>query len=447
MFEEIQDQRLYVAVTARELPNELVPKLFKQLVYFGIEKYFTRVTYEKQAHRQNEYYLFLRLTNAKDDFLPPDVDKRLRNIFSQLHLRREIDRLLTYDEIRKMVSKEIEGQNIRHIRMPHLKRDDFSDPNLITEPDKPSPSADYGYNELLYWLSAMGRGSWDLFKRMCQALGFGANGDEASRILRRLRLMGHVETYANSKKWIVSPPCLVERVAISDEKTYFLAGQRSQSLINGLKSNLVQVEAIPQPKSPDQIIVRLADPKAMSLVVEDIQLRQSINLRVVNNAALKMAAALPNLEEWIASLEEVYGIEPSLYTIQRWEQNRFIELETLPRQSGFYQLERSEHTKYKSRSTLFYDAEQKRWLHGDWYGLRFLTLYQNDKVPFAFYDENSYSLAIDYHQRWPERYERALVLSSGTLPRYDDGWLVYEHVSPHSAYLLTDKLKIELKKD
>jgi hypothetical protein len=58
------------------------------------------------------------------------------------------------------------------------------------------------------------------------------------------------------------------------------------------------------------------------------------------------------------------------------------------------------------------------------------------------------NLAIPLEQRWPEIYERALVLASGQLSTYrrtEQNWcLVYERISPKLATQLTSKLGIKL---
>jgi len=53
-------------------------------------------------------------------------------------------------------------------------------------------------------------------------------------------------------------------------------------------------------------------------------------------------------------------------------------------------------------------------------------------------------MAIPLDQRPPEAYERALVLSSGLVPRRDDAWWLYENVAPTVATRWAEKLEAPL---
>src|SRR5437879_10932266 len=92
--------------------------------------------------------------------------------------------------------------------------------------------------------------------------------------------------------------------------------------------------------------------------------------------------------------------------------------------------------------TLFYHQYSDRWVQGDWYGLRFLALQQADVTCRAVYHFNSQRLAIPTSQRWPEIYERALVLGSGRLPELKNDWLFFENISREVAQQLSTKLTV-----
>ncbi|MBF2099431.1 MAG: hypothetical protein IGQ88_13805 [Gloeomargaritaceae cyanobacterium C42_A2020_066] len=95
------------------------------------------------------------------------------------------------------------------------------------------------------------------------------------------------------------------------------------------------------------------------------------------------------------------------------------------------------------RKTLFYDTEAETWRQGDWYGLRFLALQEKR---YANYAPQSEKLWIPQIQRWPQIYERALVLASGLLPERSQGGLVYSAVSGKLAQTLADKLSVTLER-
>jgi len=55
-------------------------------------------------------------------------------------------------------------------------------------------------------------------------------------------------------------------------------------------------------------------------------------------------------------------------------------------------------------------------------------------------DRNQLAAPADW--RWPEVYERALVLASGRLPLRKNGWLMYEHVGAELVDELCNKLRL-----
>jgi hypothetical protein len=141
------------------------------------------------------------------------------------------------------------------------------------------------------------------------------------------------------------------------------------------------------------------------------------------------------------NLRSLQGIVPSIYEWKRFDGNDFVSCIS-PNQTGMYQMWRIEESDRPSY-TLFYDQESASWRQGDWYGLRFLALQHSGFECIARYDRASGRLAIPVSQRWPEIYERALVLASGQLPTYQNSWLVYENVPMEVISLLTDKLNVK----
>jgi hypothetical protein len=92
----------------------------------------------------------------------------------------------------------------------------------------------------------------------------------------------------------------------------------------------------------------------------------------------------------------------------------------------------------------FYEADTQTWRKGDWYGLRFLDLYHSKVLQDCHYRADQKQLQVCYHQRWPQLYERALVLASGYLPQVssDRLWLRYHNITPELTSCLTQKLSL-----
>ncbi|WP_371123331.1 hypothetical protein [Microcoleus sp.] len=186
-------------------------------------------------------------------------------------------------------------------------------------------------------------------------------------------------------------------------------------------------------------------PPCISLNVSDFNIITSqtseFSIIYAGEVSSRLAEILPNLATWKQSLRSLQGIVPSLYEWKRFDSNDFVNCIS-PSKTGMYQVwirQESDRPHY----TLFYDQESDRWRQGDWYGLRFLALQHSGFECVARYDRASWRLAIPISQRWPEIYERALVLASGQLPTYQNPWLLYENVAMEVISLLTDKLNVK----
>jgi hypothetical protein len=155
------------------------------------------------------------------------------------------------------------------------------------------------------------------------------------------------------------------------------------------------------------------------------------------------AEILPDINTWQHNLRNLQGIVPSLYEWQYFDGHKFVDCVS-PKETGLYQYKHEANNNISG--TVFFDKPNDKWLQGDWYGLRFLALHNQDIS--VHYDKTKESLAIPLEQRWPEIYERALVLASGLLPRYQQTgqswWLVYEGIILELATQLTDKLRVYL---
>ena len=92
-------------------------------------------------------------------------------------------------------------------------------------------------------------------------------------------------------------------------------------------------------------------------------------------------------------------------------------------------------------------SKDNKWLSGDWYGLRYLSRVYVEEKCQTFYDANTMCLAIPVNYRWPDFYERALVLASGKLPSLRKNWLYFEDISFSLAQELSLKLTASLVRE
>lgn len=166
----------------------------------------------------------------------------------------------------------------------------------------------------------------------------------------------------------------------------------------------------------------------------------------VEQPGLTLARLLPPLEGWKESLEPLQGIRPHNYLVKRFDGVAFSEV-IFSGRTGLYELwppdgRAARGADLRPEYTLYYDEVRQQWLRADWYGLRFLARYEAGQSCPLRYRSTTNQLAVPSKWRWPEVYERALVLASGRLPSYRDGWLVYESIGAELAEELWAKLRL-----
>lgn len=342
-----------------------------------------------------------------------------------------------------MVSGEIDISNYARTiqyRLPQLlaPEDPFAAETLSeTLENKPAES----YNQLLYWLSVIGSGSWDTFRTICQIL-LPPNSPPPRQIFRRLRLLGHIEYQNKAKRWVICPPCLVQ-IGDMPHPAYYLAGQRTPKMIEQLNR---QVNWISYLFHPDGLA-----PDCVRLTFETRQLAETAvanvpGLRFAGDAANKLATILPPLDGWQNGLETLPSsyIVSGLYNFQQWCDNAFQPV-AFRGETGFYQLTRRDVEQNPPQFTLFYNASQKCWHRGDWYDLRYLAQHHSGQVTSVHYNPLTHQCAVPLDSRWPHLYERALVLASGQFPQIRGGWLYFAYISPQLAQTLATKLGTSLE--
>ena len=113
-------------------------------------------------------------------------------------------------------------------------------------------------------------------------------------------------------------------------------------------------------------------------------------------------------------------------------------------ETGFYELSPKYSTGGAENSTVtgYYNQEDGTWRRGDWYGLRFLAKVRTNESYSYCYDARIGDFSIPQEWRWPEVYERALVLSSGHLPVLTGSHITYEQIDETTLSGLHQKLKV-----
>lgn len=431
-------------------PQALVNRLADLIKHHKLGQFVPVARVEKRGGRKG-FYFFLGIESSSLGEIPNELRSTLFYL-SEFKERPGYD--FTFGEIRSMVGAEYDVYS--HVQLiPYVRPRPLPDENPfdLTIPSHRNRIVDnevikirtQRYDHLLLWLSAVGMGSWKIFCDACQKLRLGRDGMTPQRILRRLRLLGHIETSPDGSRWTITLPSLV-RIDDQDNKaTYILCGARDATLVDLLRK-CADVETVLQIDGSAPTIIRLQTTDVEAL---EANLSNFIyQLRDAGSAAYHLARLLPTLSDWMDSLPVLQGIVPHLFEVEQYNGVGFVNAIFNESMSGFYRLSTpstQQSAATRPRYILFYDATKRRWLRGDWYGLRFLTLQSSGTPRPIRYDTTSNQLAIFEDWRWPELYERALVLASGQLPHYNQRYFIYNSISPQLIAELSGKLNLHIE--
>jgi len=413
---------------------------------------------ERADGSSRECYIFFAIKSEKFNKLHEEIFDQLPNVIQDF-LNRELnrshfDRNVSFNENLSFRSYSKLKEFLEERRGDDCRLDVIN--FQIPIPPQPIPPSNLSgdhlpsetYNNLLYWLSSRGSGSWESFRFACNALRI----PEPRQVLRRLKLLGHIEASSNGSRWSGTPITLVSvRASHPNQQEFILCGQRSLNLLSFLElEHYASISHIEQPQgnAPHCIRVCLPHTEDISRLVNAL-VGHGFPIHNEGNASLKFAQALPSWQEWMQTLPRtsapILGYRYEYYDL---EESRFIKCIS-HNETGMYRLK---HEKSGQSRVYFFDGVSDRWLQGDWYGLRFLALQhynQNNQTLNAHYDRETASLYIPRSQRWPEIYQRALVLASGCLPsdvktENFGRTLHYQGIQAEVAELLTSKLSINL---
>jgi hypothetical protein len=409
--------------------SELRERINKIIRQHSLNKYITDIKIEQGA--QKNYYFFLEIESEKWGEIPNDIVNS--QILNHLIFKKKFNDIFSYEKIQNMIEKDYKYR-LPYSPDPRIFYDDPFD--LSNQNINISSGGDTKtYQNLLYWLSSVGAGNWESFKKTCQILEL----NEPKQILRRLKILGHLEIYDHGKKWSINPTTLVE----IDENKYIICGQQNLNLLLLLKrlksSNKIKnFEIIKQPhdNAYPYVGIELDD---LKILIKSIQDDLKIKIHY-GNFSNRIAEFLPTIEEWKSNLENLKVIVTSKYKWKKFQDDIFVD-SLSPQETGMYQMI----NKLGYPQTVFYYSSTDCFYQGDWYGLRFLSLYYAREKCLANYYVKTSCLAIPKQQRWPEIYERALILASGKLPTHQNSLLFYKNIKPHLAKQLADKLEINLE--
>ena len=440
-------ERRYVGVQTVGRTVPVLERIRQVVRSFNLTHAIPIIKVEKKARGQ--FYIFLAIEGVEGDRLPDSIVQVLRSAgltgrqFWPLRL----------SEIKSMVNTaEVETYGFSALLYKSLWERDIGDPydlsdDMASETETADPYLGERYNQLLYWLSATAEGTWDAFVSTCVALRLASDSRYARRILRRFMLLGHIECSKDGSAWTISPSAIV--FCPLKNGTGFLCGQRTPKMLKALEDVWSLVE-YPQPscQGPSRIEVQ-CEPLAESV----LEMPSGIALHATGTVSIRLVELLPDLEGWKETLTVIEKLNTTNCSVEIWEGKQYVSCPDFYQRgddysgvSGLYRLTRETNS---YRMILYFDSNRQRWLKGDWYGLRFLAYTDAGQACEAIYQTDANVLMIPDNERWPMLYERALVLSSGFLPRRneDAGLLIYQMVPDNLSHILAGKLNVSMEKN
>jgi len=416
--------------TSRYKPQKLLNYLQKRVTQENLADVVSHVRIEKgiKERSRGEYYFYLGIkTNARSDWSSTQntleqLIKTVRGI-SIVRIRREG---FCWEDIRHMVGIAYElERDTQPIEYFQVKRPPKVNPLGLETPIAEAAGSDRSQpcEQLLWWLSAAGSGSWETFQAVCSHLDL----VQPRRLWRRLQLLGHLLAAQDGQHWQMQPPSLQP----VSKNCYVLYGQRNASLQESLQQ-FGRLVKIPQP--------RRDAPPCWQLELQADAATAIAELRVKYPAlAIRPVEAPPPWADWVATLKVVDWVPLHRYRLKRYDGSSFVDVPDAE-ETGFYELYEEGS---QQQHALFYDRQHNAWYSAEWYSLRFLALtHLAPKNLSVSYDPNAQELSIPISQRWPLAYERYLVMQSGCLPRYNRTTeeLIYQNIAPTVWQVIGEQL-------
>lgn len=298
---------------------------------------------------------------------------------------------------------------------------DFSSDELI--------SPDIIYDGLCY----LGQGTWRDFQRIASR----ASQDPwfSSSFANDLFSLGHLEAqntfHSTISDWSVPPPVLV----VGRNNQGYLAGFHSKTLLERIDTLLIQNGARHEfISTPEQVVVhQWADIDGIDIetLLKDIKDPYDRSVTVIRNLDAIIANKLPTLDK-IWECGKPMHVE-KLDNLAKFDvrQAKWMRVNTL-QGPGAYRVG-LHGTRY-----IYQDANDTTRQVG--YRAAKILAARAENIQLHKYDTATNQFTATLGVDPPSLFARALVVSSGTLPKVDSGRLIYADVDPVVATLILNKM-------
>lgn len=291
-------------------------------------------------------------------------------------------------------------------------------------------------NKLLHWLSHLGEGTWDSFRKAVEELSVpdsSASGrDVAVQMRFRLSELGDIDFFPEKRRrWEIVPPSLAafpeqqgEAVLCGGRTPAFLA-----SLVSAAERMACSIEQEPRPELPDKIRIR-GEPDALAAVAGTARIKCELDF------AADLARRIVPLHTQLAAApteDLMIGWQRKYFDLraQRWvdEPSRRTACECVSQygsRATYVQVSRTRTVRMPKREAVYAAAS----LSG---------------IPLVLYDADTRCLSAPMHAPLPERCARLASISSGNVGTLNGGRVYYSPVSPRIAEIILAALGQSLK--
>lgn len=298
---------------------------------------------------------------------------------------------------------------------------DFSGNTLI--------SPDTIYDGLCY----LGQGTWKKFQRIVSKTS--QEPWFSYSFANHLFALGHLEIqnafYSSASEWSVPPPVLV----VGRNNEGYLAGFHSKTLLEHIDAALTRKGAHHKSISvPEQITVhRWAGLAGLDIEVllKDIRDSHGRSITVTRNLDNVIASKLPTLDRILECGAPMHIERPDDLAIFDVHQARWIHADTL-QEPGAYRVG------LHGIQYVYHDANGTTRQVG--YRVAKILAARAKNIQLHKYDSVTGQFMATLGVDPPGLFARALVVSSGALPKMEHGRLVYTNVNPGVATLILNKL-------
>lgn len=231
--------RWYQGYKCRNKPRELIETISRMVQEKDLSGFVPLLRIEKNARGGKSYYFFLAIESEEIGDIPKSVnDSHLLDLSFFKIPAVPGNSSFSYEQIKSMVGvihqvKDYTNPIPYQIERQVQDKDPFDvSVSIFTEVSTLELElSSKRYQQLLYWLSAVRSGTWELFKKACQTLEL----EKPQHILRKLKLLGHIETSSNGKHWAIAPTALVQVNSRSGNQEYIFCGQQNGDLLSKLE--------------------------------------------------------------------------------------------------------------------------------------------------------------------------------------------------------------------